>query len=177
MLLGKKLQRRRNSGGEERAQLLPPSPYLTGARPARGASIRSTDRRSVSERQCECGAAEQQAGALVLVHPLVPHGLVPCAEARPGAGAQDAAGHDDVLQQVLGQERAVTGLRHVPPAAATPHRRPDGENERASSSSALPHSSQSTFCSFWSHCVDCLTVDNEKDRFFHEFISAIQFTV
>lgn len=79
----------------------------------------------------ECAAAEQQAGALVLLHPLVPHGLVPCAEAQSGTGAQDAARHDDVLQQVLVQERDVSGLSHVPPAAATPHRRPDGENGHA----------------------------------------------
>lgn len=81
----------------------------------------------------ECAATEQQAGALVLLHPLVPHGFVPCAEAQPGTGAQDAARHDDVLQQVLVQERDVSGLGHVPAAAATPHRRPDGENRRASS--------------------------------------------
>lgn len=75
---------------------------------------------------CERAASEQQAGALVLLHPLVPHGLLPRAEAQPGTGAQDAAGHDDVLQQVLVQEGDVSGLGHVP-AAAAPHRRPDGE--------------------------------------------------
>lgn len=56
------------------------------------------------------GTAERQAGDLVLVHPLVPHGLPPCPE---GAGAPHAAGHDDVLQQVLGPEGYVTGLGHV----------------------------------------------------------------
>lgn len=89
-------------------------------------------RASVPGCQCERAAAEQQAGALVLLHPLVPHGLVPCDEAWPGAGAQDAAGHDDVLQQVLGPERALAGLGHVPAAAAAPHRRPNGESERPS---------------------------------------------
>lgn len=79
---------------------------------------------------CDCAATEQQAGALVLLHPLVPHGLILRAEARPGPGAQDAAGHDDVLQQVLVQEGDVPGLGHVPAAAAAAHRRPDGEEQR-----------------------------------------------
>lgn len=85
----------------------------------------------------------RQAGALVLLHPLVPHGLVPCAEARPGPGpgtrtgarAQDAASDDDVLQQVLGPAGDVAGLGHVPAAAAAPHRRPDGENHTSTSAS------------------------------------------
>lgn len=85
----------------------------------------------------------RQAGALVLLHPLVPHGLIPCAEARSGpgpraragAGAQNAAGYDDVLQQVLGPAGDVTGLGHVPAAAAATYRRSDGENRTSTSAS------------------------------------------
>lgn len=87
----------------------------------------------------------RQAGALVLLHPLVPHGLVPCTEARSGpgpgtrtgAGAQDAAGYDDVLQQVLGPAGDVAGLGHVPAAAAAPHRWPDGENHTSTSATNI----------------------------------------
>lgn len=44
-------------------------------------------------------AAERHTGALVLLHPLVPHGFRPCDEgwrARTTA-PPNAAGHDDVL--------------------------------------------------------------------------------
>lgn len=112
--------------------LPPPSlcEYMSGGGLASGWQIL---RLSDPEQQSR---AEWQAGALVFVHPLVPHGLPPLAE---GAGAQDAAGHDDVLQQVLGQEGAVAGLGHVrpPAAAAAPHGGADGENSSFPSSSSL----------------------------------------
>lgn len=101
-----------------------PSPlfyqYLNGSGPGFGPSA--------------AAAGKRHPGALVLLHPLVPHGFGPRDEGRrAGTDTAHAAGNDDVLQQVLVQEGAVTGLCHVrppePAAAAETHRGPDGENQ------------------------------------------------
>lgn len=74
-----------------------------------------------------------QTGAfVVLVHSLVPHGVLSRDEGRPAggtAGARHATRHDDVLQQVLEPSRTLLRLGHVGPPgpAATPHRWPDGD--------------------------------------------------
>lgn len=87
-------------------------------------------------------AVKRHPGALVLLHPLVPHGFGPRDEGRwAGTDTAHAAGNDDVLQQVLVQEGDVPGLGHVrppePAAAAETHRGPDGENQDSSVFSSL----------------------------------------